>query len=265
MHCHLLPLSHSHKQKLESLILSYWKQWLNDWMSLALIDNQFDIEVLQCDDNQWSTLDKFAQQDWFCSDATQLNCAFSFGYGFDFVSWMTHSMTGCVESDFNGGVVDINQIVQTALLDLSQKLSPNCQSLSDAGELKRMISLEIDNQRIDFTGTVVKISSDNFTVNIYVSNQLAKQMLLGSKNLESTPKLVPRQKAVGHKKVTVSAQIEGLMINLEDLNSLQVGDILTNRRPIEQQIIASINKHKIDASKIHLGQKNGQRAIKFVK
>jgi len=257
----LLPLSQHHKDMLKEKLLSNWNSWYEEWIPKNDQDRVVNIELTQLDNKNLGKWFGRAHVSWY---STVDKGSYSVGIAHDdsYRKNLINQMTGCQETDFSQGLIDasllmnklsevfISQLVNTELSFVDDK-SITLQSMQSVSKLNA-----------NFAGWVVEVKHQQNSNYLLLPNQVIKAMLFTA-STQKANNLKTREFAIGEKQIPITFNIEGLTINLQDLRTLQVGDVLTTHKKSHEQIKMRVANTLLDDISIKLGKKQTQKAVQF--
>ena len=260
---HILPLSQKHTEVVKQKLTSVCAQWINDWLPENKMANIVTVEMQQVNKSCLNTWLKLPNQDWFQKDESDQNNYIGIAYNQSFNENLVNQMTGCEYSDFFNGIVDIKKLLNQIREDLlKQIINSKLVSLNDNSVYLK----ELENVSVllpNAAGWLVTITIAHQSILILLPNQLVKDLAF-SERPQNLDKLVGRESAIGEYNLLLRIKIDGLNISLQDLNTLQIGDVLTTRQKSIEQIKVSIENAPLKNVSVVLGKRNEHKAIQFV-
>ena len=260
---HFLPKSKFVDESTEAYINACLSSWLDDWFGQSLEAFEINIQIDTADfDSLKSFRDKASVSWWSCVNAEN-NPAFAMRLHEHSKNGLIRALTGFDRNDVKQTLVNFDEMIQSIMFDLSKSLcrSSDIQQCEDGGQIA---SIECDEGiNPSLIGRHVYLRIGEIVIELLIPNEMVRRFLPVVDSSKNDIALVDRRETVSHINVKLSAKIDGFNIKLKDLQTLQVGDVLTTRQNAVEQITGYINDSFPMSNQFVLGKNANKVALKI--
>jgi len=258
-----VPFNTEHIKQIRNKISGFIIEWAIDWCgkNASMTPPQIILRPLEL--NSLKTIKKENTFSWAKESCEEIEDYIGYRISKKFNDSLLKSVSGCEPKEFNNSQVNRRRLVHKIFFDFINYLTnANLEPINKDDKLLKNIQKGMGSRHTPFFWEIT-VKYFGATFMLIVSSRCLKFVLFGQPCGAVTETLLNREDAIKNANIKMKILVDDLRLTFEDFSSLQVGDVLTNRKKMSEQLKLQIEGLPMDKISVTLGKHDNSLALKL--